>query len=139
MKTTKANMKTAERVMAEYTHIEPGQLMGKHIEYVHYTYYRIIIVTSDKCYVKLGAIETYDDGAQLSSYTLCMHDIEGMLPTSVWEEHEAEEEAEYLRKLEEGIERSKRTDVNTLKSIMGRLDAELVAELIDEFLTSKKG
>ena len=41
-------------------------------------------------------------------------------------------------KLEEGIERSKRTDVNTFKSTMGRLDPGLVAELVDEFLTPEE-
>jgi hypothetical protein len=115
-------------------------LAGKSIGHVQYDDHTIAIITSDKCYVKLDAVVTYANvGAELSQCTLSMHDLRGIVPDDVWEEYEAEEEAEYLRKLEEGIERSKRTDVDTLKSLMGRLDPELVAELIDEFSTSKEG
>lgn len=106
-------MTTAERVLAPYVQIKPKRLVGKHIDSVYYDDDGIIIVTRERCYVKLEPRQTWDDCVELEEVKLDMQDMKPMIPDSVWLEHlEEETVAFYQRKMEAEAQRFKTAAMN---------------------------
>lgn len=90
-------MTTSERILKEYVQIKPQRLVGKRVESIHYDDYvdRIIIFTTEKCYVKLESITTQYGDSELEETKLTMDDLKSQLPASVWRKHLSEEADDY--------------------------------------------